>query len=92
MNIHYVDCLLPFHLLYRAADSLEVSNMDKQFVKSKLWKFALSLYKVSGKILEKNLPKNEFNTLKRLLKNKDLLTQKADNVTTVLILNRNESL
>ena len=31
-NINYADFMLPFALLYRDADSLEVSNLDKEFI------------------------------------------------------------
>ena len=27
-NINYADCMIPFELLYRDVDSLEVSNLD----------------------------------------------------------------
>ena len=36
MNIKYADYMLPFELLYRDVDSLEVSNLDKGFIKSML--------------------------------------------------------
>ena len=35
-NINHVDFMLPFELLYRDIDSLEVSNFDKEFIKSRL--------------------------------------------------------
>ena len=41
-------------------DSLEVSNLDKEFIKSRLGDSAFSSYKDTGKTLEKNLLKEEF--------------------------------
>ena len=89
-NINYTDFMLPFKLLYRDVDSLEVSNLDKEFIKSRLRDSAFSSYKDTGKTPEKNLPKEEFDALKILLKNKDIIVQKADKGNTVVILNRKD--
>ena len=86
MNINYTDYMIPFELLYRDVDSLEVSNLDKEFIKSRLRDSAFSSYKDTSKTFE-NLPKTEFDALKILLKNKDII-QKADKGNTVVILNR----
>ena len=77
-------------MLYRDADSLEVSNLDKEFIKSRLRDSAVPSYKDTGKTLEKNLPKEKFDALKILLKNKDIIVQKADKGNTVVILNRED--
>ena len=70
--------------------SLQVSNFDKEFMKSRLRDSAFSSYKDTGKTLEKNLPKEKFDALKILLKNKDIIVQKADKGNTVVILNRED--
>ena len=88
--MNYANYMLPFELLYRDVDSLEVSNLDKEFVKSRLRDSAFSSYKDTGKTFEKNLPKEEFDLLNILLKNKDIIVQKADKVNTVVILNRKD--
>ena len=41
-NIKYDDYMLPFELLYRDVHSLEVSNLDKEFIKSRLRDCAFS--------------------------------------------------
>ena len=89
-NINYADYMLPFELLYRDVDFLEVANLDKEFIKSRLRDSAFSSYKDAGKTFEKNLPKAEFDALKILLKNKDIIVQKADKGNTVVILNRKD--
>ena len=89
-NINYADCMLPFELLYRDVEFLEVSNLDKEFVKSTLRDSAFSSYNDTGKTFEKNLPKAEFDALKILLKNKDIVVQKADKGNTLVILNRKD--
>ena len=57
--------------------SLEVSNFDKEIIKSRVRDSVLSSYKDTGKTLEKNLATEEFDTLKILFKNKDVTVQKA---------------
>ena len=81
-NINYADCMLPFELLYRDIDFLEVSNLDNVS--------NFSSYKDTGKTFEENLPKAEFDVLKVLLKNKDIIVQKEDKGNTVVILNRKD--
>ena len=58
-------------------------------IKSRLRDSVFSSYKDTGKTLEKNLPKEEFDALK-ILKNKDIIVQKADKGNTVVILNRKD--
>ena len=83
--------MLPFELLYRNVEFLEVSNLDKEFIKSRLGDSAFSSYKDTGKTFEKNLPKAEFDALKILLKNKDIIVEKRIKVIhTVVILNRKD--
>ena len=65
--------MIPFKLLYSDVYSLEVSNLDKDFIKSRL-RDTFSSYKDTGKTIEKNLTKEEFDALKILLKNKDIMT------------------
>ena len=60
---------------------------DSKF-KSRLSDFAFSSYKDTGKTLEKNLPKEEFHALKIVLKDRDIIVQKADKGNTVVFLNR----
>ena len=71
-NINYADCMIPFELLYRDVDSLDVSNLDKQLRHS-----AFLSYKSTSKSFEKNLPKAEFDALKILFKNWYIIIQKA---------------
>ena len=70
--------MLPFELLCRDADSLEISNLYKDFIESRLRDSAFSSNKDTGKTFEKKLPKAEFDTLNILLKNKDIIVEKAD--------------
>ena len=87
-NINYADFMLPLELLNRNVDSLEVSNLDKEFTKSMLRDSAFSSCKDTGKTLEKNLLKEEYDALKILFKNKDIIVQKADKGNTVVTLKK----
>ena len=44
-NISFADFMLPFQLLYSNVNSLEVPNLDKEFIKSRLRDSAFSSYK-----------------------------------------------
>ena len=51
--------------------------------------FAFTSFRDSGKIIENNLSEEEYLTLKDLIKNRDLIIQKADKRNIVVILNEN---
>ena len=67
-NINYAGFMLPFEPLCRDVDSLEVSNLDEEFIKSSLIGIAFLSYKDAGKNLEENFPKEDFDALKIPLK------------------------
>ena len=89
-NINYADFMLTLELLNRNVDSLEVSNLDKEFTKSMLRDSPFSSCKDTGKALEKNLLKEEYDALKILLKNKGIIVQKADKGNTVVTLKKKD--
>ena len=89
-NTNYADCMLPFELLYRDVDLLEISNLDKEFIKIRIRASAFSSYKDTGKTVEKNLPKAKFDAFKILLKSKDIIVPKADKGKAAIILNRKD--
>ena len=45
---------------------------------------AFSLYKGTSKFMENNLPKAEFDALKSIIRNNELIIQKADKDNTIL--------
>ena len=51
--------------------------------------FAFTSFRDSGKIIENNLSEEEHLTLEDLIKNRDLIIQKADKGNIVVILNEN---
>ena len=89
-NVNYADYLLPFELLFRDIDLCEVPNYDKEFIRSRLRDCAFTYYRDSSKINKNNLSKEEHLALKDLIKNRDLVIQKADKGNIVVILNKND--
>ena len=76
--------MLLFELLYRDISSLRIPNFDLNYVKARLQDYAFSSYKGASKFMENNLPKAKFNALKSLIRNKELIVQKADKDNTVV--------
>ena len=60
-GLNFADYMLPFELLYKEVDSLDISNLDKEFIKSSIRDSAFSSYKDTSKAFEKNFPKAEFD-------------------------------
>lgn len=75
-NINEADRMIHFELLYRYVDSLEVSNLTKRFIQNSLKHSVFPSYKDTGQILEKNLPKIEFDAWTSLLRNKDNIVKR----------------
>ena len=82
--------MLLFELLRSVVDSLEVFNLDKYSMKSRNRDSAFSSYKEASKTHEKNLPKQKFDALKILHKNKDIVVQKRDKGNTGAILSKKD--
>ena len=89
-NVDYADYLLPFELLFRSIDLCEILSYSKEFIRSRLRYCGFISFRDSSKINESNLPKEEHLTLKGLIKNRNLVIQKADPGNTVVILNKHD--
>ena len=89
-DINYTDYLLPFDFSYRHINTLRISNFDLDCIKVRIIDSAFSCYKETSKFMENNLPKAEFDALKSLFKNKELIIQKVDKGNTVVLLNRKD--
>ena len=68
----------------------DVPSCDKEFIRNRLRDCAFTYFRDSSKIHENNLSKEEHLALKDLIKNRDLVIQKADKGNTVVILNKND--
>ena len=87
-NLNYADYLLPFELLFRDIDVLDIPSTDKDFIQGRLRDCAFTSYRDVGKNIDRNLPKEEYFALRTLVRKKDLVIQKADKGNTVVILNK----
>ena len=82
--------MLPFELLCRDINSLSISNFHLYYIKARLRDSAFSSYKETNKFMGNNLPKAEFEALKSLIRDKELIVQKTDKGNTVVLLNRKD--
>ena len=65
-----------------------ISCFDLDCVKARLRDSTLSSYKEASKYMKKNLLKAEFDALKSLIRNKELIIQKANKGNIEVLLNR----
>ena len=86
-TIEYSELLVPFEMLFRDINSLKVINLNKECFKSNLRDNTYTSFKQVSKISEKNLSKEEVKALNNLVKNKDIVIQKADKGNNIVILN-----
>ena len=90
-KLEYADFLLPFELLYRDIQNLDVTDQKKQLLKARIKDSALSSfisYNKSSAPL--NLTKEEFASLKSLPKNNSLIIQKSDKGNSIAIINKDD--
>ena len=75
--------MLPFEILLRKITSLNITNFNKECVKSRLLGILHSSFKHVFKISDKNLSREDVKAW-----NKDLAIQKADEGNHIVVLNR----
>ena len=73
-------------MLFREITSLDIGDFNKEFVKSRLRDSAYSSFKQVSRISDKNLSREDAKALNNLVKNKDLVIQKAEKVIMLLSL------
>ena len=81
-----------FELLYRSTLDLSMTIEEKNRFKTKLKDIALSSSKLfsDNYKFENNLSAEKINSLKALLRNKDIIIQKADKGNTVVITDKDK--
>ena len=87
------DFFLPFELLYRDIQNLDVTDQKKQLLKARIKESALlsfSSYNKNSAAL--NLTKEEFASLKSLSKNDSLIIQKSDKGNSIAITGKDDYL
>ena len=81
---------MPFEVLFKEVNSLNLLRFNKQCVTRRLQDSVYSSLQQVSKIFEKNLPDEEIKALKNLTENKDLVIQIADKGDSIVILNKND--
>ena len=78
--IDYSDYLAEYELLYRSTTDLSMTSEDREHFKAKLTDIALSPYKLLNDNCkyENNLSSEELSSLKTLMRNKNIVIQKAE--------------
>ena len=86
----YSEFLLPFELLLRNKKREDLCNEDMSVIKARLLDTALTSYQNFSRDREppENLTSSEFKALKCLSKNKDIVIQKADKSSTIVIVDK----
>ena len=69
---------------------LDISDFNKECVKSRLRDRAYTSFKQVSKISDKNISREEVKALNNLVKNKDFVVQKADKDNYIIVLNRSD--
>ena len=89
-QIDYSNFMTEFELLYRSTLDLSMTTEEKDRFKTKLKDIALSSFKLFSDNckFEYNLSAEEINSLKALMRNKDIMIKKADKDNTVVIANK----
>ena len=77
-------------MLFREITSLDIGDINKECVKSRLRDSAYSSFKQVSRISDKNLSREEVKALNNLVKNKDLVIEKACKGNNIAILNRSD--
>ena len=92
-KLEYSDFLLPFELLYRDIQNLDVIDQKKQLLKARIKDGALSSFSSYNKnSAALNLTKEEFASLKSLSKNDSLIIQKSDKGNSIAIVDKDDYL
>ena len=91
-QIDYSNFMTEFELLYRSTLDLSMTTEEKDRLKTKLKDITLSSFKLFSDNckFENNLSAEEINSLKALMRNKDIIIQKADKGNTVVITDKDK--
>ena len=88
-KLEYSDYMLPFELLFRDIKTNDISNQKSNSIKSKIQDTAFSSFDSFKTFKPKsNLTDPEIKALNKLMKQKDLVIQKADKGNVVVIIDK----
>lgn len=88
-KLGYSDYLVNFELLFRDVKNLELSAEDMEFVKTKIKDTALTSFRSFDKNnIPSNLSESEFQALRNLSSNLDIVIQKSDKGNSVVLVDK----
>ena len=88
-KVEISEYLCPFKLLYQEVNYFSKNSSDKELLESKLKELGLSSHRrLKHNLPEENLSKKELGSLKDLSKNPDIVIQKSDKGSYVVILDK----
>ena len=88
-KVNHADYLVKFELFYRGIHNLQVlSTEDLDFIKTKTKDIALSSFRTYNNNVPQHLSKGEFDALKNLSQNKQIVIQKSDKGNSIVIVDR----
>ena len=93
-QIDYSDYLAEYELLYRSTTDLSMTLEDRECFKAKLKDIALSSYKLFNDNCkyENNLSSEKLSSLKTLMRNKNIVIQKAGKGNSVVIIDKEKNI
>ena len=90
--LNFADYMLPFELLAKNVKGCDASRQKLDLLKVDLKKIAYSTFNRYNFLRELNLSKPEYDALKKLSSNEDIVIQKSDKGNSVVIVNREDYL
>ena len=91
-KIKFDNHLLPFELLYRDIKNLEIKNEKLLHLRSKIQDIGLSSFRMYNKKEHKfdNISDEEYAAFLNLMKNENIIIQKADKGNNIVILDKTD--
>ena len=87
-KLNFADYMAPFESLCKDTKNCEVANQRLDLLKIDLKKIAYSSFNRYNFLKELNLSRPEYDALKKLSSNKDIVIQKSDKGNSVVVVNR----
>ena len=91
-KLDFANHMTPFELLFKEMKRCDLSHLKLDILKVDLKKIAYGSFKKYNFLRELNLSQEEYNSLKKLSSNKDIVIQKSDKGNSVVIVNREDYL
>ena len=91
-SINFADYMTPFETLFKDVKGCDVSKLNLDLLRIDLKRIAYSTFHKYNFLKELNLSKPEYDALKKLTSNEDIVIHKSDKGNSVVIVNRTDYL